>query len=240
MPLHLKTVAKMDILYRVCLTATMECVRLLGVTEHGDGDEDEEEEDRLLLRVLTPICKLFTAKCAVFCASEGIESVGGIAYLETMPMARIWRDAQVLPVWEGTTNVLSLDALRAIQTGNALNVYLERVRNVILLDIEQNGALNREFECLERFLFEYAGKRSLCELYGRDIAYSLFRVYAAALMYEHAHFTKKPLDLEAYRQFVRGDIQSSFVGGDCGKCLVSQSIRNLVEGDVEEIGRAHV
>lgn len=65
------------------------------------------------LRVLTPLCKLSTAKLAVWAASEGIELHGGNGYIEDFVMPRLLRDAQVLPVWEGTTNILVLDVLRA-------------------------------------------------------------------------------------------------------------------------------
>ena len=63
---------------------------------------------------MTSLCKLYTAKCAVFCVSEGIECLGAIGYLETSEMSRIFRDVQVLSVWEGTTNVLGLDILRVL------------------------------------------------------------------------------------------------------------------------------
>ena len=48
-------------------------------------------------------------------ASEGVEALGGNGYIEDWPMARVLRDAQVLPIWEGTTNILVLDAFRAIR-----------------------------------------------------------------------------------------------------------------------------
>ena len=46
-------------------------------------------------------------------ASEIVESFGGAGYVEDTGLPRLLRDAQVLPIWEGTTNVLSLDVLRA-------------------------------------------------------------------------------------------------------------------------------
>ena len=46
--------------------------------------------------------------------SEGLESFGGAGYLEDTDLPRILRDVQVNSIWEGTTNVLSLDVCRAI------------------------------------------------------------------------------------------------------------------------------
>lgn len=67
-----------------------------------------------LLRMLTPLAKLTTARTAVQHASEAVEMHGGCGYIEDWPLARMFRDAQVLPIWEGTTNILALDTFRAL------------------------------------------------------------------------------------------------------------------------------
>ena len=46
--------------------------------------------------------------------SEGLESFGGAGYLEDTGLPTYLRDAQVITIWEGTTNILSLDLLRAV------------------------------------------------------------------------------------------------------------------------------
>ena len=58
---------------------------------------------------MTPVLKLFTAKECVALVSEGLESFGGLGYMENSRIPVILRDAQVLPIWEGTTSILSLD-----------------------------------------------------------------------------------------------------------------------------------
>jgi hypothetical protein len=72
------------------------------------------EEDRNLVRLATPLLKYTTARLAVRSTSEAVELHGGNGYIEDWPLARLYRDAQVLPIWEGTTNILVLDTLRAI------------------------------------------------------------------------------------------------------------------------------
>ena len=69
---------------------------------------------------MIPIAKLTTGKQAVAVTSEAIEACGGAGYVEDTGLPRILADAQVLPIWEGTTNVLSLDTLRALGKGGAL------------------------------------------------------------------------------------------------------------------------
>lgn len=75
------------------------------------------DEERALLRILLPLAKLHTAKQAVRIASECMELIGGTGYMEDWPMPRLLRDAQVLPIWEGCSNILALDALRAAGHG---------------------------------------------------------------------------------------------------------------------------
>jgi hypothetical protein len=54
-------------------------------------------------------------------ASEAIECFGGQGYMEDTGLPRLLRDAQVLPIWEGTTSVLALDVLRVLRKGDALD-----------------------------------------------------------------------------------------------------------------------
>jgi alkylation response protein AidB-like acyl-CoA dehydrogenase len=75
------------------------------------------DEEKALLRVLLPLTKMHTAKQAVRCTSEAMELIGGAGYMEDWPMPRLLRDAQVLPIWEGCSNILALDALRASAQG---------------------------------------------------------------------------------------------------------------------------
>jgi alkylation response protein AidB-like acyl-CoA dehydrogenase len=80
----------------------------------ADGNR-ASEADRRTLRMLTPLLKYQLGKWAVDVASEGTEVLAGNGYIEDWPMARVLRDAHVLPIWEGTTNILVLDAFRALR-----------------------------------------------------------------------------------------------------------------------------
>src|SRR5690242_2413093 len=91
----------------------------------GRSEADEmEEHDAWLLRLLTPVMKLTTAKQAVSVASEVLESFGGAGYIEDTGLPLLLRDSQVLPIWEGTTNVLALDTLRALGDDGSLEPLL--------------------------------------------------------------------------------------------------------------------
>jgi hypothetical protein len=123
-PLHRETLAQLHVEYEGALALTLECARLLGRQEAGEATPDE----RGALRLLTPLAKLMTAKQAVAVASEAVEGFGGAGYVEDTGLPVLLRDAQVLPIWEGTTNVLSLDALRAVAREDALRSWARLCR----------------------------------------------------------------------------------------------------------------
>ena len=70
-------------------------------------------QEDVILRIMSPIMKLFTSKEAVSVVSEGVESFGGLGYMENSFIPTLLRDVQVNTIWEGTTNVLCWDFVRA-------------------------------------------------------------------------------------------------------------------------------
>ena len=96
-PLHRETLAEMNAEIQGAFLFGFRCVELLGKSEHGNASEQEVA----LLRALTPILKLTTAKQAVAVTSETLECFGGAGYVEDTGLPRILADAQVLPIWEG-------------------------------------------------------------------------------------------------------------------------------------------
>jgi alkylation response protein AidB-like acyl-CoA dehydrogenase len=109
-PLHVQTLAELEAEYQAAFLLTFRLLELLGRSESGEATDWELR----LIRALQPIAKLVTGKQAVAHASEVLEAFGGAGYIEDTGLPALLRDAQVLPIWEGTTNVLSLDLLRAL------------------------------------------------------------------------------------------------------------------------------
>jgi len=94
------------------------------------AEPNADAETRGCLRLMTPLLKLQTARLAVRAASEAVELIGGNGYIEECVTARFFRDAQVLPVWEGTTNILYLDALRWIVKEQAHHAVCGRIERL--------------------------------------------------------------------------------------------------------------
>ncbi|HZX72074.1 MAG TPA: acyl-CoA dehydrogenase family protein, partial [Rhodanobacter sp.] len=109
-PLHAQTLADMQAQFEAAFALAFEVAHLLGRVEQGEASPEEAS----VLRLLTPLAKLWTGKLAVKICSEALECFGGAGYIEDTGLPQLLRDAQVYAIWEGTTNVLSLDSLRAL------------------------------------------------------------------------------------------------------------------------------
>jgi alkylation response protein AidB-like acyl-CoA dehydrogenase len=123
-PLHLETLATLAAEQEAALQLAFHAVALLGREEAGELDE----AGHALLRLLQPVAKLTTGRQAVAGASETLEAFGGAGYVEDTGLPEILRDAQVLSIWEGTTNVLALEAFRAVAKAGALAPFVASVR----------------------------------------------------------------------------------------------------------------
>lgn len=109
-----------------------EIARLLGSVE-----DSGQEKDAKLLRVLVPLAKMMLGKWAVHFTSDALEAMGGVGYLEDTEFPRLLRDAQVLPIWEGTTNIMLHDILRAQDKEQALQILLKDLcerANALMID----------------------------------------------------------------------------------------------------------
>jgi putative acyl-CoA dehydrogenase len=76
--------------------------------------EDDSEAERLLGRVGAPIAKYWICKRAPAIAVEAVECHGGNGFIEDHLMARLYREAPLNGIWEGTGNVICLDVLRSM------------------------------------------------------------------------------------------------------------------------------
>ncbi len=143
-PLAQETLFDLEAEHRAAMLMTFEAVDLLARADRGD------EEAALTLRLVIPMAKAVTGKLAVPVVSESMELIGGNAYIEESPLPRLLRDAQVLPIWEGTTNILVLDALRAARKKGSHRPLLDRIRQSFPNRADELAA---SFEGLEERFF---------------------------------------------------------------------------------------
>ncbi|XP_030438737.1 acyl-CoA dehydrogenase family member 11-like isoform X1 [Gopherus evgoodei] len=190
-PLHMQTMARLEVETRGAFLMLMEIARLLGLEE----TKMASEQDLHLLRLLTPVAKLYTGKQAIAVISEGLECFGGQGYMEDTGLPVALRDAQVLTIWEGTTNILSLDVLRSLakSQGQVLAAFCSGVQGKLELassisELESSVQLLQDaLHRLGQFTQRVGSKGAVAmELAARDFAYTLARIYTGALLLEHA------------------------------------------------------
>ena len=185
--LHRETLADLQAELEGAFHLTFEIVRLLGLSEAGAASPDEEAR----LRLLTPVAKLLTGKQVVAVASEGLECFGGAGYVEDTGLPMLLRDAQVLPIWEGTTNVLALDALRAVRGIGGLDPLRDLFDRLVGIERGELRSLverlTAAFGAVERWWHEVGSSGGeAAEADGRRFAIALGRAVELALMTDHA------------------------------------------------------
>jgi alkylation response protein AidB-like acyl-CoA dehydrogenase len=210
-PLHLETLADLAAESEAAFALTFHTIACLGAQETGDGDARGEA----LLRLLHPIAKLCTGRQSVAGASEALEAFGGAGYVEDTGLPELLRDAQVYPIWEGTTNVLALEAVRAVLRADALVPALEEIRRRARAaqHASLRPAATAAVAAADHLEAWWAGApargAALHEAGLRRFALTIGRSFALALLVEHADWALGDGDgrsAAAARRFARNGV----------------------------------
>ncbi|MGH2832852.1 MAG: acyl-CoA dehydrogenase family protein, partial [Solirubrobacteraceae bacterium] len=125
-----------NVLADLCLeseASTMLAMRLARAYDEAGAESlagaDELSDAHLFKRLATAVSKYWTCKRAPNHAFECLECLGGNGYVEESGMPRLYREAPLASIWEGSGNVMSLDVLRAlVRTPRSLEVFLGEVK----------------------------------------------------------------------------------------------------------------
>ena len=179
----------------------------------------------LLLRVLTPAFKALTAKAAIAGLAECMESLGGVGYLDSSSpldigtnIGRLYRDASVLSIWEGTTDVMADDTIRVLKGKGGAEV-------IATLEIWVSAALgtwkdpqkrvSKEcFDAVEDFWRKFiadikAKETNELALRGRKIMEDLGWIFSANLLIEDAASDNDEVACEVARRWVSTKTKST-------------------------------
>ena len=116
------------------------------------GADAGEEGAASLLRILTPLVKFRACRDARQVTGDAMEVRGGCGYIEEWPEARLLRDAHLGSIWEGTSNIIALDVLRAAQREAGFTALVAQISR-LLAEAPLEGcqqALDRAAALLER------------------------------------------------------------------------------------------
>jgi putative acyl-CoA dehydrogenase len=142
-------------------------------------DEADDANGRAWRRLMTPVIKYWNCKMAPGLAYEAMECLGGNGYVEESTAARLYREAPLNAIWEGSGNVMALDVLRVLQREPDV---AEIVMDEIAGATSGNAQLKEAFERLQTLL---QSPREL-DRRARSLVEMLALVAAGALLHAHA------------------------------------------------------
>lgn len=156
------------------VTLSMHLARAVAAGEAGSPLE------RALARIVTPAAKFWVCKRAIPVVAEALEVLGGNGYVETHVLPRLYREAPVNSVWEGSGNVMCLDVLRAAQRHP---VWVQALAEQLREQFHGDSRLISRLDALQAQMLRPGPE---LEAVARNVAGMLVLLIQAGLLREHA------------------------------------------------------
>jgi acyl-CoA dehydrogenase len=166
----------------------------LALVFDGTGAANHRQPRGMRQRVAVPVTKLRVCRLGITAASDAIEIHGGNGYIETWPVARLLRDAQVNTIWEGPDNILCLDVRRGIEQSRAHETLLARLRDAVSVsdDDQTTRLVAGRIEDLDAAITAWSKlDREVAEARLFPLAQFMGDVYAGALLTEQAAWERE-------------------------------------------------
>ncbi len=157
--------------------ATMLAMRMAGATDAAVRGDDRES---LLRRIGLAAAKYWICKRATPHAAEAMECLGGNGYVEDSGMPRLYREAPLMGIWEGSGNVSALDTLRAIATR-------PECLEVLFDELSVTTGLDRLLDAHVDGLREALGELDTVEYRARHIAEDISLALQGSLLVRYGH-----------------------------------------------------
>ncbi len=158
--------------------------------ERADGGDATGAK---LARIMTPLIKFRACRDARRVTGDAMEVRGGCGYIEEWPDPRLVRDAHLGSIWEGTSNIVALDVLRAVardQALAALNSYLTGLLADAGLDAGKRAPFERMIERAGA-LADHAARTASDDL-ARQAASGLYHITSAVGLAREAAKARLP------------------------------------------------
>jgi putative acyl-CoA dehydrogenase len=156
--------------------ATMLMFRL--ARGYDEATNDPKVQD--FVRIATAVAKYWVCKRGPHHVYEAMECLGGAGYVEEAPLARLYREAPLTSIWEGSGNVMCLDVLRAMNrepdTASAFLAEVEAARG-------GDKRLDAAIDALKKTLLD----TDKLELRARRLAEQMALVLQGALLVRYGH-----------------------------------------------------
>ncbi|AUH42270.1 acyl-CoA dehydrogenase family protein [Streptomyces sp. CMB-StM0423] len=161
--------------------ATVASMRLAGAVDRGETgttDGPDGEQEALFRRIGLAVTKYWVCKRGPAHAAEALECLGGNGYVEESGMPRLYREAPLPSIWEGSGNVAALDALRAMaRRPETVTAFFAEVGAAAGADARLDAAIGR----LRKDLADVTA----VEYRARRVVESMALVLQGALLHRH-------------------------------------------------------
>lgn len=187
MPLMQVQLAKMLVKAEQARTLMFQTAQALSRADQGEAGA------YALTRLLTPLIKYRATRDARSVAGDALEVRGGCGYIEEWSDARVLRDAHLGSVWEGTSNIVALDVLRAIQREGSLSVWQDHMRQLLIATpwhARVRAAIDALMDRLGALAQTTADQKD--EAQARRVAAGLYHLTSAIAMGWESHQTQNP------------------------------------------------
>lgn len=151
------------------------CMRIARAIDEADHDDNAAQ----LARIGPPMAKYWCCKRAPGFIAETLECMGGNGYIEDAPMARLYREAPLNGIWEGSSNMVALDVFRAAERDPGC---MEAVLGEIDMARGSDKMLDAAADAIRDDLADLAGR----EFRTRRLVERLALLWQAALLRQHA------------------------------------------------------
>ncbi len=132
------------------------------MNHEGQSERDVKKNENLarwekIADVFTPMTKYYTTEACIEVSSHAIQIHGGAGYTEEYDVARIYRDARITTIYEGTTQLQVVGVIGGIVAGMSPTGYLRAYINEQMAGFEPSADLKRMFDNVERALELFTG-----------------------------------------------------------------------------------
>ena len=173
-----------NVLADLCVESEAATAAMLRLARAYDGGDERE---RLFARLATAVVKYWVCKRTPMHAAEALECLGGNGYVEESGLPRLYREAPLNGIWEGSGNVICLDVLRAMSHG-------PEVVEAFLAELAPARAAEPRLDAFVKQIERDLRDRDGLEARARSIVERLAIALAGAILVRHG----EPAVAEAY------------------------------------------
>ena len=173
-----------NVLADLCVESEAATASMLRLARAYDGGDERE---RLFARLATAVVKYWVCKRTPMHAAEALECLGGNGYVEESGLPRLYREAPLNGIWEGSGNVICLDVLRAMSHG-------PEVVEAFLAELAPARAAEPRLDAFVKQIERDLRDRDGLEARARSIVERLAIALAGAILVRHG----EPAVAEAY------------------------------------------